>query len=351
MSSHNLLDAALQAAAQYTGQHPTQVLPLPASGSQRAYFRLHYGADSSLLLALHEHVAENRAFVEQSRILRQAGAPVPQVHLFFGDQKGYLLEDLGDASLLDKRQTLHTDEATRELYALVLADLVRLQTDWGLQIPIEQLQAPAHFDTMAMGWDLAYFKYWLLMPSRVQFDEYALELDFQRLLQQLARTQADFWLFRDFQARNILCSPYAASSQKTPFYYIDFQSSKRGAMQYDLASLLYQARAQLSPELRRQLLEDYCQLLAQKLPDTDIRAWQSDYYRFVLLRQLQVLGAYGFRGFYERKPHFLQSMRPAIDNVAQILQEQSPIFAELPHLRRILSSLVEQRDRLTQTAT
>ncbi len=338
------IDSALQRAYTHTGQHPIQVLPLPASGSQRAYYRLQYDKSSSLLLALNANKAENRQFVEQSHILLQAGAPVPRIYTFFPDESGYLLEDLGDGSLLQQRQNLHTDEQIRHLYAPVLADLFRLQTDWGLQIPVEQLAAPTHFDAMAMGWDLAYFKYWLLLPSRLTFDEYALELDFRRLLQHLSATAADYWLFRDFQARNVLPSPYADAAK--PFYYIDYQSSKRGAMQYDLASLLYQARAELSPNLRDTLLADYCALVATNLPDIDINAWQSDYYRFVLLRQLQVLGAYGFRGFYERKPHFLQSMRPALANIEALLQTQGALFADLPQLQKLLWGLVEARERL-----
>jgi len=163
------------------------------------------------------------------------------------------------------------------------------------------------FDRQSISWDLNYFKYYFLRLAGVPFNEQALEDDFSRLTRFLLPAPRDYFLYRDFQSRNIMLRDGQP-------WFLDYQGGRKGALHYDIASLLFDGKADLPPALRQELLDHYLDALVDYVK-LDRDAFLEHYYAFVYVRIMQALGAYGFRGFYERKAHFLQSVPYALKNL------------------------------------
>jgi aminoglycoside/choline kinase family phosphotransferase len=264
---------------------------------------------------------ENVAFLEFSRHFRRHGLPVPEIYAEDLDRGAYLEEDLGDTTLFEflskNRATENVAPQVVDAYRQVVAVLPRFQVEAGRDLNYNVCYPRASFDHQSIIWDLNYFKYYFLRLAGVSFNEQALEDDFGRLTDFLLTAPRDYFLYRDFQSRNVMLRG------AQPFF-VDYQGGRKGALQYDIASLLYDAKADLPPELRRQLLDHYLDRLSGFI-ELDREAFMRHYYAYVYVRLMQALGAYGFRGFYERKPHFLQSVPYALKNLRWLLHH-----AELP---------------------
>src|SRR5579864_6591295 len=290
----------------------TRVQPLQGqlSGSGRRIVRLS-GENASAIGILYDVREENIAFLEFSRHFRHHGLPVPQIYAEDLNHGAYLEEDLGDTTLFDfladNRDGVNVAPAVVEVYRKALSVLPRFQVEAGRDLNYKVCYPRASFDRQSINWDLNYFKYYFLRLSGIPFNEQALEQDFTRLTKFLLTAPRDYFLYRDFQSRNILLR------DQNP-YFVDYQGGRRGALQYDVASLLYDAKADLPPELRQQLLNHYLDKLAGFI-DLSRDEFMQHYYAYVYIRIMQALGAYGFRGFYERKAHFLQSVPYALKNV------------------------------------
>jgi aminoglycoside/choline kinase family phosphotransferase len=307
---------------------------LPASGSQRQYFRLSNGQKTAIGV-YNLNAVENKTFIAYSRHFKHHGVKVPEIYAVDEANFGYLQQDLGNTSLLDFVMAQQNNPKEIEYaYQKALSQLAYMQLYAGVDLDFSVAGAYHHFDKTVMGWDLNYFKYWLLMPSKISFDEYKLELDFQKLVSQLEQANQAYFLFRDFQSRNIMI-------YENNLYFIDYQGAKQGALQYDVASLLYQSKANLSADLREKLLSFYIQQ-ANKYVHFEELEFRQQYERYVLLRLLQVLGSYGYRGFYEQKPHFISSLPFALSNLKHIQQQKSYLFAQLPQLNAVLSALIDK---------
>ncbi|HEV3041712.1 MAG TPA: RNase adapter RapZ [Candidatus Angelobacter sp.] len=258
---------------------------------------------------------ENIAFLEFSRHFRRHGLPVPEIYAEDLSQGAYLEEDLGDTSLFEFLSKNRTGEsiapAVVDIYRKVVAVLPRFQIEAGQDLNYRKSYPRGSFDRQSIAWDLNYFKYYFLRLAGISFNEQALENDFSRLIKLLLSAPRGYFLYRDFQSRNIMLR------DGEPFF-LDYQGGRKGALQYDIASLLYDAKADLPPELRQQLLDHYIAGLADFI-DIDREAFLHHYYAFVYVRIMQALGAYGFRGFYERKSHFLQSVPYALKNLRWLL--------------------------------
>jgi aminoglycoside/choline kinase family phosphotransferase len=283
-------------------------------GSGRNIIRL-FGANQSAIGILYNVREENLAFLEFSRHFRRHGLPVPEIYADDLAQGAYLEEDLGDTTLFEYLSLHRTGEEIApqavEAYRKVVRILPRFQADAGRDLNYKLCYPRASFDRQSISWDLNYFKYYFLRLAGVPFNEQALEDDFARFTKFLLTAPRDYFLYRDFQSRNIMLR------EGNPFF-LDYQGGRKGALQYDIASLLYDGKADLPPDLRRQLLEDYLDCLAGHIA-LDRAGFMQHYYAFVYVRILQALGAYGFRGFYERKTHFLQSVPYALKNVRWLL--------------------------------
>jgi aminoglycoside/choline kinase family phosphotransferase len=279
-------------------------------GSGRAIVRLS-GGGSSAIGILYPVREENIAFLEFSKHFHRHGLPVPEIYAEDLSQNAYLEEDLGDITLFDflgrNRAGAVIAQPAVEAYRKVAAALPRFQVEAGRDVNYKVCYPRASFDRQSIGWDLNYFKYYFLRLSGVPFNEQALERDFARLTKFLLTARRDYFLYRDFQSRNVML----LDGQP---HFLDYQGGRKGALQYDIASLLYDGKADLPPELREALLDHYLESLAAFIPvDRDV--FMKHYYAYVYVRILQALGAYGFRGFYERKVHFLESVPYALKNL------------------------------------
>jgi len=279
-------------------------------GSGRAIVRL-VGGGATAIGILYPVREENVAFLEFSRHFRSHGLPVPEIYAEDPSQGAYLEEDLGDTTLFEYLGENRAGEVIApqviEAYRKVAAALPRFQVEAGRDLNYKVCYPRASFDRQSIAWDLNYFKYYFLRVSDVPFNEQALELDFARLTKFLLGASRDYFLYRDFQSRNVMLR----GGQP---YFLDYQGGRKGALQYDIASLLYDGKADLPPELRQELLDYYLDCLGSFI-DLKREAFMEHYYAYVYVRILQALGAYGFRGFYERKVHFLQSVPYALKNL------------------------------------
>jgi aminoglycoside/choline kinase family phosphotransferase len=295
-------------------------------GSGRAIIRLSGGGRSAIGI-LYSIREENVAFLEFSRHFRRHGLPVPEIYAQDLSQGAYLEEDLGNTTLFDFLSMNRVGEAISseaiEAYRKVVAALPRFQIEAGRDLNYKVCYPRASFDRQSIAWDLNYFKYYFLRLAGIPFNEQALEHDFARLTKFLLSASHDYFLYRDFQSRNVmLCDGQ-------PFF-LDYQGGRKGALHYDIASLLYDGKADLPPELRQELLDYYLDCLGNFI-DIKRDSFMEHYYAYVYVRIMQALGAYGFRGFYERKAHFLQSVPYALKNL-RWLAENVKLPIDLPAL-------------------
>ena len=301
---------------------PEQILPLQGDlgASGRKIIRLANQRDRAIGI-LYNVREENVAFLEFSKHFRRHGLPVPEIYAEDLRHGAYLEEDLGDTTLFEflsqNRAGADVAPGVIDAYRKAAAALPRFQVEASRDLDYSVCYPIASFDRQSIAWDLNYFKYYFLRLAGISFHEHALENDFSRLTEFLLTAPRDYFLYRDFQSRNVMLR----DSQP---YFVDYQGGRKGALQYDIASLLFDAKADLPPELRQQLLDHYLDSLSNYI-SLDRAAFLHHYYAYVYVRVMQALGAYGFRGFYERKPHFLQSVPFALKNVRWLLHN-----AELP---------------------
>lgn len=306
---------------------------LPPSGSYREYVRLisfHFDAIGTW----NEDEKENLAFIEFSKVFYSAGINVPEIYGFDPAKRIYLQEDLGNTTLFDYLTRIRQDEGFNDeivrQYKKVVSQLPDIQITAGKKIDFSFCYPRNAFDRQSMMWDLNYFKYYFLKLAKVPFDEQALEDDFSSFCDYLLTAESNFFMFRDFQSRNIMLY------QNDP-WFIDYQGGRRGALQYDLASLLYDSKADIPQPIREELMEVYLDHL-EKIYPVDREQFRQFFYGYVLIRMMQAMGAYGFRGFYEKKEHFLKSIPFALENLEVVLGKVSmPVI--LPELFKVLHSL------------
>lgn len=317
----------------FTGKAPEAIEPLPGAGSNRRYFRLK--GEQTLIGVIGTSVEENRTFLYMASHFHHKGLPVPRVFAVSDDQNAYLQEDLGNTQLFDlikNRRGQDFDEPTLKLLTRTMQDLARFQFKGAEGMDFGKCYPQPEFNRRSALWDLNYFKYCFLKATGTEFQEDRLEDDFERMADTLAQASPRAFMYRDFQSRNVMIS------QESP-RFIDFQGGRRGPVLYDVASFLWQAKANFPDNLRRKLAEVYRQALQAYCP-MDAADFENQLRLFVLFRTLQVLGAYGFRGYFEQKPHFLESIPYAIANLQALLEEPYP---EYPYLCKVLKTMAGQK--------
>jgi len=310
--------------------------PLQAHGSDRKLFRLKARDGRTAIGVENRDHDENAAFVGFSRHFRTAGLPVPDIYAEDLSAGVYLEEDLGETTLFQLLQkergtAPQIPDAAAAVYAQSVRLLARIQIEAGRGLDYRLCYPHGAFDRRSMSWDLNYFKYYFLKLARVPFHEQRIEDDFDALITFLLKAPADFFLYRDFQSRNIMVRDGKP-------WFIDYQGGRRGALPYDLASLLLDAKADLPFEFRDRLKTQYLDA-ASALTPIDRDRFEEFYRGFSLIRILQAMGAYGYRGFFERKAHFLQSVPYAIRNLERLLEDGGPPVA-LPALGEALRRIV-----------
>ena len=332
----------------YSGREPQSVQKLAASGSNRQYFRFTAADGTTAIGAVGTSVEENGAFLYMSRHFRQQGLPVPQILAQSDDASCYLQEDLGSTSLFDAigsgRQTGRFSDDVKALLHEVMRLLPRVQFVGAEGMDFSRCYPQPEFNSRSVLWDLNYFKYCFLKTAGLEFQEDRLEDDFEAMARVLLSERCDSFMYRDFQSRNVMLR-----NGREP-WLIDYQGGRRGPYCYDVASFLWQARANFPDDLRAELVDEYFNAL-QPYHSVGREHFERMLRHFVLFRTLQVLGAYGFRGRFEHKTHFIQSIPFAVRNLRQLLCGGS--FAEYPYLDSLLRQLVAlpQFDAATPAAT
>lgn len=316
----------------YTGEAPTSIEPLPGAGSNRKYFRLK--GKESLIGVYGTSTEENRAFIYMARHFSQKGLPVPRILTESPDQSVYLQDDLGDISLFQlikqgRESGNFSDEETNILKRTIRL-LPQIQFEGSKDMDFSYCYPLATFNRRSVLWDLNYFKYCFLKATGLEFQENLLEDDFERMADTLLQIEPQVFMYRDFQSRNIMI-------REGKPYFIDFQGGRKGPFYYDVASFLWQAKANYPDSLRQELLDEYLDAL-RPYHTMDKEQFLTTLRHFVLFRTLQVLGAYGFRGYFEKKAHFIQSVPYAIENLRQLLETD---FPEYPYLCLMLRKLTE----------
>ena len=317
----------------YTGFPAEEIRPLGSSGSNRRYYRIS-GGGRTLIGVKGTDRDENAAFIALARHFLSRGLNVPEVFAASGDGMSYIQEDLGGTALYDAvssgRESGTYSQEERALLCRTMSMLPDIQfrgadgLDYGTCYPEPELNA-----RMVM-FDLNYFKYCFLKPSGLEFNEVRLQDDFDRLCADIVRDFGNTFMYRDFQARNVMLKDGEP-------YFIDFQGGRRGPVYYDVASFVWQARAKYPDDLREEMISAYLQALRRYEPELDEAGFRRNLRLFVLFRTLQVLGAYGFRGLVEKKAHFLASIPPALDNLRKLIGTP---FGEYPYLCQVLDRML-----------
>lgn len=324
----------------YTGCAASDITELPSSGSNRRYFRI--SGLQTLIGVSGTSLEENRAFIYMSDHFRQKGLPVPQVLCHSDDCAFYLQEDLGDTLLFNAiekgRRSSSFDENEKELLRKTIALLPVVQFVGAQDFDFSVCYPQPEFNQRSILWDLNYFKYCFLKATGMEFQENRLEDDFQKMSQLLLHDSSSTFMYRDFQSRNVMI-------RNNEPWLIDFQGGRKGPFYYDIASFLWQAKAKFPDDLRQELLQVYLDSL-KLYTSINEDHFYNQLRHFVLFRTLQVLGAYGFRGYFEKKPHFLQSVPFAIDNLRQLLHEDYPEYPYLCPLLKDLTHLSQFYDEI-----
>ena len=334
----DLRDRIVQLFTDHFGSPPEEIRELAADGSSRRYYRLIGPERETAIGAAGPDPAENRAFLSFSHALRSAGLCVPTIYREDEELGVWLAEDLGGTTLfgaLEEARRRTGEQFPSEIEAVflqVLEALPRFQIEGGRVIDFRVAHPSPEFDEQSILWDLNYFKYDFLKLAQMPFDEARLEEDFRRLADFALGAEGKHFLHRDFQSRNIMLHGGET-------WFIDYQGGRRGALQYDVASLLYSATTGIPPEARDRLLEGYLDSLEDERP-LDRTRWREHYRGFVLIRLMQAMGAYGYRGVFQRRTRFLQSLPNAARTVERLLQDGLPL--PLPELESVFWQIVKR---------
>lgn len=320
------------------GTRPSAIVDIAADGSQRTYVRLLAPDGRTAIGALGPDRDENHAFLSFTRAFRSIDLPVPEIYAADEDAGVWIEEDLGETTLFDAlvdaraRAGGGLPPSIVETYGRVVETLPRFQVEGDRVVDYSVAYPHAAFDRRSILWDLNYFKYHFLKLAHVPFHEARLERDFEALTDFLLRTTASYFLYRDFQSRNVMLRDGEP-------WFIDYQGGRRGAPQYDIASILYDAKADLPAAVRASLLDRYLDAL-ERYVSVDRDAFHGCYRGYVLVRIMQAMGAYGYRGFFERKPRFLQSVPFAAGNIRGILEQGLPI--DLPEVETVFRRIADE---------
>ena len=328
---------------QYSNNPVSRIEKIPQSGSDRIYFRI-YCTDAKTFIATYSNnIKENDAFIYFSKHFKKIGAPVPEIYAVNKEHNIYIQEDFGDDSLLQVLEHNGKNEVSFSLFKKSLKVLAHLQINGDKNLDYTQCITSKEFGQQAILSDLLYFKYYFLDTLKIPYDKEKLIQDFDAISNYLAHVDHKYFMFRDFQSRNVMV-------HHNDVHFIDYQGGMKGALQYDVASLLWQAKANLSDEWKEQLLHYYMDCVEEQMDKPlDRTIFSNQYNGYVLIRLLQVLGAYGFRGLFERKAHFLTSIPLALQNLKWFLNNKK-IGISFPTFENLLE-LVVADDTIKQFET
>ncbi|MFC2106747.1 phosphotransferase [Bacteroidota bacterium] len=310
-----------------------EILPIPSAGSTRKYFRI-YGDKKTAIGVWNDNDRENEAYISFTDAFLEIDLAVPKIFAKDLSNSIYIIEDFGDQHLFNmipKEGYVKLPEQTKSLYKKTLDYLPKFQIGADKVIDYSKCYPRSRFDKQSILWDLNYFKYHFVKLKDLRFDEQLLEDDFNTLTDYILHAPSDFFMYRDFQSRNVIIK------DNNP-HFIDFQGGRKGPLQYDIISMLYQVKAQIPENDKQELLNYYLQGL-KKNGYENIEEFYKYYPEIILLRLMQVLGAYGFRGLHEKRQHFLESIPFAIGSLEETLNRYA-FSVDLPELNNIFEQII-----------
>ena len=317
----------------WCGEEPANINPLPHSGSDRHYYRIS-GRNSRAIAVYNPHFKENRVFFEMTRFFLSERIAVPEIYQIDASETNYLLQDLGDTTLFsvisNKIENPDNLSEIRAYLKQAVRELARIQVVAGRKMDFSICYPYSSFDASSVLFDLEYFRNHFLERQTFSYDKLRLAKDFQYLADFMEGMDNQYFMYRDFQSRNIMVND-------GKLYFIDYQGGRKGPLQYDLASLLFQARARLPQFLRDEML-DYYLKVARMLTPIDIDKYLDYYYAITMIRILQTLGAYGLRGLLQGREHFIQSIPYALKNL-HVISQKNKILQHLPELANVIGHL------------
>lgn len=329
----NIISAIKNCFQQYSSQPIQQIEKIPQSGSDRVYYRIYCDDKKTYIATYSNNIRENNTFIYFSKHFKNINAPVPEVLAKNEEASIYIQEDFGDTSLLNVLEANGKNQLVFDLFKKSLKALANLQINGDKNLDYSQSITSKEFGQQAILSDLLYFKYYFLDTLKIPYDKESLIKDFEAISNYLAHVDHKYFMFRDFQSRNIMVN-------NNEVHFIDFQGGMKGALQYDVASLLWQAKANLSDEWKDKLLNYYMDCVDSELGiSVDRTIFTNQYNGYVMIRLLQVLGAYGFRGLFERKAHFLTSIPLALQNLKWFMQHKK-IGISFPMFESLLKQVV-----------
>jgi aminoglycoside/choline kinase family phosphotransferase len=335
-----------EAAISWSGKKTDSILPLPVSGSTRQYFRIKL-KKTTIIGVWSDNLPENEAFIHFTEHFKRFGLNVPELYYKDLGKNLYLVEDLGDETLysyiLKKPSGENIKDYAGPLFRSALKHLIRFQLVGSKELSYSMCVPRPVFDEQSILWDLQYFKYYVLKLFNISFDEQKLEDDFNLMARLLASVKNDYFMYRDFQSRNILV-------HNDDLYFVDYQGGRKGPLQYDLASFIFESRINLPSDLREELIDFYIKELS-KQKKLNPGKFRELLYLFVFLRILQVLAAYGLRGYAQNKSLFLRSYSYAVDNLEWLL-DKGLIKLDTSELLRAVEKIlnvVEIRDKYIES--
>ena len=329
----NIISAIKNCFQQYSSQPIQQIEKIPQSGSDRIYFRINCEDKKTFIATYSNNIRENNTFIYFSKHFKNIQAPVPEVLTVNDEASIYIQEDFGDTSLLNVLEANGQNDLVFDLFKKSLKAIAHLQINGDNNLDYSQCITSKEFGQQAIVSDLLYFKYYFLDTLKIPYDKESLIKEFEAISNYLAHVDHKYFMFRDFQSRNIMVN-------NDEVHFIDFQGGMKGALQYDVASLLWQAKANLSDEWKDKLLNYYMDCVDEELgTPVDRTIFTNQYNGYVMIRLLQVLGAYGFRGLFERKAHFLTSIPLALQNLKWFMQHKK-IGISFPMFESLLKQVV-----------
>ncbi len=323
----------------WANEEPSHVVKLEEAGSNREYYRIYTQQGTSVIGVVGTSIDENHAFLYLTQHFTQRQLPVPQLLVQSEDKLRYIQTDLGNRSLFSaikggREAGGRYNQKEKQLLINTIRELPNIQVRGARGLDWSNCYPQPEFDVDNVLFDLNYFKYCFLKPTELDFHEMKLEANFRMFAKDLTSESFESFMYRDFQARNVLLN-----DEGNP-YFIDYQGGRKGPYYYDLASFLWQASAKYSYKLRRELIHEYYNSLRNYIEVPTVRHFVQRLSLFVLFRTLQVLGAYGFRGYFERKQHFIDSIPMAMDNLRDLLKMSEDTFP-YPYLMDVLRRLTE----------
>lgn len=315
---------------QWSSHSIEQIISLPHSGSNRIYFRI-TSKNCSFIAVYNSDIQENIAFIDFTKQFQKCRINIPEILFIDQNKEIYFLTDLGDISLLNWLQENHFTEQAKNLYKSVLKELIKFQIIAGKEFDYSNCYPFKEFDKDSIFYDLNYFKDQFVDNLNIAANSEKLQKEFNEFAKYLLSEDNHYFMYRDFQARNIMLH------NNVPFF-IDYQGGRKGPLQYDVASLLYQAKAEIPEEIKTELLDYYIHLIRMYIPvNTD--EFKKYFYAFALIRVLQTLGAYGLRGIKEQKQHFIESIPKAINNLKKLIHKVE-FIQNLQELKSLIETII-----------